>query len=73
MANCRVVGLMGQPTEYVGMMTSRPTVKWWANRLANRVCWSDDQLANCGVGGLMDQLIGYVGVMASWLTVGWVG
>ena len=51
---------MGWLTGYIGVMTSQPTVKWWANGLADRVHWSDDQLADCGVVGLM-----------GWPTVKW--
>ena len=70
MANSGVVGLMGWPTGYIGVMTSRLTVKWWANGSADRVFWSNDQSADSGVVGLMDRPTGYIEVMTSRLTVG---
>ena len=64
---------MGRPTGYIGVVTSQPTVKWWANGSAERVHWSDDQSADSGMVGLMGQPTGYIGVITSWLTVGWWG
>ena len=59
-ADSGVMGLMGWLTGYIGVGTSRPTVKWWGNGLADS--W---------VMGLMGQPTGYVGVITSQLTVGW--
>ena len=61
-ADSGVVGLIGWPTGYIGVMTSWPTVKGWANGPADRVHWSDGQSANSEVG-----------VVTSWPTVGWWG
>ena len=52
---------MGQPTGYVGVVTSRPTVGLEGrpvgqqsgggdDQVADRVCWSGDQSADSGVG-----------------------
>ena len=71
MADSGVVGLMGQPTGDVGVVTSRLTVGLEGrpvgrqsgggdDQAANRVCWSGDQSADSGVG-----------VMTSQPTVGW--
>ena len=61
---------MGRPTGYIGVGTSQPTVKWWANGLADGVHWSDDQLVDSRVVGLIGQPTGYIGVGTSWPTVG---
>ena len=64
-ANSRVVGLMWRPTGYIGVVTSRSTMKWWANGSADRVFWSNDQSANNGVVWIMGRPKGYIGVMTS--------
>ena len=64
-ADSGVVGLMGQPTGYIVVMTSQLTVKWWGNGSADMVHWSDDQSANSGVGVMTSQPTGYIGVMTS--------
>ena len=67
---------MGRPTGYIGVVTSQPTVKWWANgsaervhwsddQSADRVHWSDDQSADSRVVGLMGRPTGYIGVVTS--------
>ena len=42
---------MGQLTGYIGVVTSQPTMKWWANGLANSA--------------VMGWPTGYIGVMTS--------
>ena len=68
-----VVGLMGWPTGYIGMMINQLTVGWcgwWGSQQGTLEWWPVSWQWGGGAEGVAD---GVVWVMTTWLTMGWGG